>query len=440
MRSTITFPIEEGFIERLVTYIGQQELGMCFLGKGWNFDGDCLAGIGMIDQVESAVVTDSIEFCKDAGDVVFCHLNYEVKDQLEALQSRHQDTTPFELFKFFIPEVVFQVSGSNVTVSFYEERQNEAAIREMMEAIHGTETPSGKIKGGRQFHRLDEAHYLEALQSLKQHIQRGDVYQANYCQEFYWEQVELNPSALFMAGFNRMPNPFSVFYRNGASTLMSFSPERFLEFNGRIVRSQPMKGTSPRDPDHKVDEKNRETLRKSEKDRRENVMIVDLVRNDLSHFAARGSVTVPELYRIETYPRVHQMYSTVEATLKEGAHPIEALLKAFPMGSMTGAPKVRAMQILEQLERSKRGIYSGTVGFMLPKGTGDFNVVIRSLVHSSETNCLSLHAGGGITDLSDPAAEYEECLVKARPLFELVQDHFEESAPTLPLTREAATT
>jgi para-aminobenzoate synthetase component 1 len=269
-------------------------------------------------------------------------------------------------------------------------------------------------------HVASKTNYLQDLQLLKQHIQRGDVYQANYCQEFVWSDMEIDPAALFLEGFDRMPNPFSGFVAIDKQYLLCFSPERFLRFDGKRVTSQPMKGTSPRGTTPEEDLENLEALRASEKDRRENVMIVDLVRNDLSHHAEKGSVHVPELYTIETYPKVHQMHSTVVADIKSGVHAFEVLLHAFPMGSMTGAPKIRAMELLDQLERSRRGIYSGTIGFFTPEGNGDFNVVIRSLVYDAEQARLSCHAGGGITILSDPHAEYEESLVKARPIFELL--------------------
>lgn len=360
---------------------------------------------------------DLVLFSKQANDIVFCHLNYDVKNKLEKLESKNLDLSNFPEWSCWIPEVAFEISASEVVFHSHLNREALNIIVSQVEAQQPYHAISGQKNAK---HLVDKSTYLHDVATLKGHIKQGNVYQGNYCIPFCWDDIKLSTAALFVRGFSQMPNPFAVYFKTESHALMSFSPERFVCVEGDTITSQPMKGTAPRGNTPEADEGFLMALRNSEKDRRENVMIVDMVRNDLSHFAQRGSVKVPELYKIETYPRVHQMISTVTAKLKPGTPALQAILKAFPMASMTGAPKIRAMQILDELEHAKRGIYSGTVGFLLPDGTADFNVVIRSLVYNAQSSTLTCHAGGGITDLSDPEAEYEECMLKVKPLLELM--------------------
>lgn len=436
MRSTLTIDRTTTALGNLVSWVEEEEIGMCFAGSGWSQGAEFSAALGAKRSYRGSEIEGAIDFCKEANDMVCCHLNYEVKDQLERLSSRNADLIAFPLYAFFVPQIIIEVDAQRITLHYHPDDFSEGYLKQRFTSA--PKSASIRTSAPIAFHRMDEQRYMQDIDVLQQHIQRGDVYQANYCQAFVWDPVEIDPVNLFLEGFDRMANPFSVYYRNKEHRLLSFSPERFLHFESGQVMSQPMKGTSPRDPDPVVDRYHFEQLKHSEKDRRENVMIVDLVRNDLSHFATKGSVNVPELYTIDRYPRVHQMHSTVTASIPPDVHPLQVLLKAFPMGSMTGAPKVSAMRILEHLEHNKRGVYSGTVGFIRPDGSGDFNVVIRSLVYNAANRHLSCHAGGGITDLSDPEAEYEECLVKVRPLFDLVSDHFEKKDPSLPLKGAAA--
>lgn len=440
MRTRLSVPRPPGFLKHLLAFIEQQDLGMCFSGTGWNADAEYFAGFGAIERFHGHHVKEAVAFCERHADFLFCHLSYDTKNQLEALHTRCKDHIGFPLYTFFVPAFVIEVHGETVDMLYHPHHASEEDVRTLFKTIttHVSVHPT-KAHLGKGFRHIHKAQYLRDIESLKQHIQRGDVYQGNYCQEFLWEDTEVNGAELFGYGFERMPNPFSVFYRNGQHSLLSFSPERFLRFEGNAVTSQPMKGTAPRHADPVIDLEQKTALRNSEKDRRENVMIVDLVRNDLSRYAVPGSVTASDLYTIETYPRVHQMHSTVRAEMRSGVHPLRVLLGAFPMGSMTGAPKIRAMQILDELEQSRRGVYSGTVGFFKPNGDGDFNVVIRSLVVNKEAKLLSCHAGGGITALSDAEAEYEESLVKARPIFDLVEGYFDKFSSALPLTDEAET-
>ena len=200
---------------------------------------------------------------------------------------------------------------------------------------------------------------------------------------------------------------------------MCASPEQYLQKTGNKIISKPIKGTIKRSSEFEEDELLKAKLFNSEKDKSENVMIVDLVRNDFSKCAEKGSVKVDELFGVYSFPQVHQMISTVSARLKAGVSGVSAIKSSFPMGSMTGAPKIKAMELIEKEEVFKRGLYSGSVGYFNPEGDFNFNVVIRSLFYSPELTQLSFAIGGAITDGSNALDEYEESLLKAKAIFEV---------------------
>jgi para-aminobenzoate synthetase component 1 len=263
--------------------------------------------------------------------------------------------------------------------------------------------------------RVTREDYLSTVTALQRHILRGDCYEINFCQEFYAHPNHFDPFAAWQALSQASPNPFSVFYRLNDRYLLCASPERFLKKENNELVAQPIKGTAARilhDPI--ADLGQGQALYRSAKDRAENVMVVDLVRNDLSRVCRPGSVSVSELFGIYAFPQVYQMISTVRGELLPGLHWTDAIAANFPMGSMTGAPKNRVVQLIDQYESSRRGLFSGAVGYVDPAGDFDFNVVIRSLLYNEERRYLSYQVGSGITFYSDPAAEYEECLLKAQ--------------------------
>lgn len=423
-RTSKQFTIPPGFVDQLTHWAGSHEFGVCFRGTGWGehfgLSFQAMAAVG----IHSRFSGDVFQAKNKAGkqqDYLIAHLAYDVKNRLEDLRSENPDHIGFAETGWTVPELVVTVSGDTATFEWHAASFRESRVNELFRHICRIELPAGVyFDSSGPGERMSKATYLQRISQLQRHIQRGDVYQSNICQEFYWENASFSPAALFNKVFAGMPNPFSAFYKYEGKYCLCFSPERFLTFNGTSVLSQPMKGTAPRSHDPLIDRANAEKLRGSEKDRRENVMIVDMVRHDLSRFAARGSVKVPELYHIRTYPKVHQMYSTVTAEIRPGSNIFDVLFGAFPMGSMTGAPKVRAMQLIEALESSKRGLFSGTIGFVTPAGHADFNVVIRSLLYNPAEKYLSCHVGGGITALSNAEDEYEECLVKFEPIRQLI--------------------
>jgi para-aminobenzoate synthetase component 1 len=269
--------------------------------------------------------------------------------------------------------------------------------------------------------RVSKQQYIDTIEQLKKHILRGDCYEINYCMEFFAENAVVDPLLIYQKLSSTSPNPFSALYKLDDKWLICASPERFLKKEGNKILSQPIKGTSSRFlKDDNKDKKSKEELFISEKDRSENVMVVDLVRNDLARVCKEGTVKVDELFGIYSFPQVHQMISTVSGELKDKISFTEIIKATFPMGSMTGAPKRKVLELIEKHESSRRGIFSGAVGYITPEGDFDFNVVIRSIMYNASEKYLSFMAGSGITFYSYAEKEYEECLLKAGAMRESI--------------------
>jgi para-aminobenzoate synthetase component 1 len=269
--------------------------------------------------------------------------------------------------------------------------------------------------------RISKEDYLSKVNKMLEHIQRGDIYEANFCMEFFAEKAIINPIEIYQKLNAISKPPFATFFKNNKHYLLSASPERYLRKEGNKVISQPIKGTAKRFSDEDLDQKSKTDLAENPKERSENIMIVDLVRNDLSKTATKGSVEVEELCGIYSFEQVHQMISTITSTVAENRSPVEIIKSTFPMGSMTGAPKISAMNIIENLEETKRGLYSGAVGYFSPENDFDFNVVIRSILYNAENGYLSFSVGSAVTSKAIPEQEYDECLLKAKAMFEVLQ-------------------
>lgn len=394
---------------------------------------ECLTAVGVADAVcaESGMAFNSLRHFYDYHrDWLFGFISYDLKNEIERLYSRHPDGIALPDLYFFRPEIVVGIrkdkrehrttTDNNSKVSFdgaptytaeiYTTGEPPDRLWETFQQIHpSTATFSMPVL----LHpRLTRDEYLHTVAALQEHIAAGDVYEVNLCQEFYAEEVHVDPLVVFERLNARASAPFSAFLRWYDRYLLCASPERFLAKRGQRLYSQPIKGTRRRLADREADARERAMLQHSEKERAENAMIVDLVRNDLARHCVPGSVTVEELFGIYTFPTVHQMISTVSGLLSPTVHPITALRDAFPMGSMTGAPKIRAMELIEHYERTRRGLYSGAVGYFSPEGDFDFNVVIRSILYRAGTGYLSCQVGSAIVYDSHPGEEYEECLIK----------------------------
>ncbi len=388
-----------------------------FQSEHSHYSYDYIAAAGSVKRFsppEGNVLEAIDEFAGNAGDWLFGHLSYDLKNETEKLFSRHHDRIGFPSATFFVPEYIFIIEGNNLEVGWLEEVSNAEEVGELVNMIESSalpETSPGDPGFVKEAFRKDK--YLEAVHSILSHIRRGDIYEVNFCQEFYSDNASIDPAVTWIKLLEESPTPFSCYYKLDDKYLMCASPERFLKKTGREIVSQPIKGTAPRGQDPEEDNLLMEALEADPKERSENIMITDLVRNDLSVIADRGTVQVDELCSVYPFPGVFQMQSTISARLAPSTC-LSAVIKAlFPMGSMTGAPKIRSMEIIEQYERSKRGLYSGAVGYITPGMDFDFNVVIRSIQYNIKKSALSFMVGGAITCLSDPEKEFNECKLKA---------------------------
>ena len=264
--------------------------------------------------------------------------------------------------------------------------------------------------------------YINTVKTIQERIKNGDVYEVNYCIEFKAElKQSIEPLDIYFKLNSISPMPFSCFFKWKEFTIISASPERFLKNEGDLLQSSPIKGTAKRNlTNSQLDQAIKKALLNSEKERAENLMIVDLVRNDLNRICNIGSVVVDELFKIDSFPQVHQMISTISGTKKEGVEFTDILKSTFPMGSMTGAPKLMAMKLIEHYEQSSRSAFSGSIGRHIDNSF-DYNVLIRSIFYNTKTNQISFQVGSAITLDSDPEAEYEECLLKAKAIIETFQ-------------------
>lgn len=352
----------------------------------------------------------------------FGFISYDYKNQIEKLSSNHPDGIQFPEKHFFTPQLLFVLEGENSQLHYNKEHYSISEINTILNNITTYKLTDFEIKQPITVtSRITKADYLANISALKNHIQLGDIYEVNFCQEFYAENAPINPIDYYFLLNEKSPTPFSCFVKQDDKYLLCTSPERFIQKTGSSIISQPIKGTIKRGENQQEDEQLKKTLFNDQKERSENIMIVDLVRNDLSKIAQKDSVKVDELCGIYTFSQVHQMISTVRATLKENTSFEEIIQALFPMGSMTGAPKVSAMQLIEKYESTKRGIYSGTVGYITPENNFDFNVVIRSITYNDSRKYLSFMVGGAITALSIPEKEYEECLLKAKAMIEVLK-------------------
>ena len=349
-------------------------------------------------------------------DWLFGSLSYDLKNDVEALTSKNIDGLEFPQLYFFQPKKVFLFSQTAVTLSYLNMVDDE--LQEDWDAILATHVTQKTISKQpiQILARTSKDSYLKKVAAMLQHIKRGDIYEANFCQEFFSEGVTLDPTAAFCKLNELSTPPFATFLKLEQQYVLSASPERYLKKEGTQIVSQPIKGTAKRAVSPKEDAALMLQLQQDPKERSENIMITDLVRNDLSRVAKRGTVTVQELCKIYTFEQVHQMISTIVCEVPESIRPVEIIKKTYPMGSMTGAPKVSAMKIIEKLEDARRGAYSGAVGYFTPSGDFDFNVVIRSILYNAASQYVSFSVGGAITAKSIPEAEYQECLLKAKAM------------------------
>lgn len=368
-----------------------------------------------IKTVTGTAFAQLSSFLQNTKTIIPGFLGYDLKNESEDLHSANPDHLFFPDMYFFEPQHVIIIKGEELRI--YSEKAE--LIWKSVNKIQLTDISATLFKAHVRS-RFSRDEYVNTVQQLQQHIAYGDIYEINFCQEFYADSVQLNPAKLFMKLNQTSPVPFAGFFKLDDQFILSTTPERFLSKRGSKLISQPIKGTARRKEDPIEDETAKENLKNNPKERAENVMIVDLVRNDLTKSAVRGSVRVEELFGIYSFRQVHQMISTVVCIADDKLNNTQLLKNTFPMGSMTGAPKIKAMELIDKYERSKRGVFSGAIGYFSPEGDFDFNVVIRSVLYNKTKKYLSFQVGSAITSESDPESEYEECLLKAEAIFSIL--------------------
>lgn len=389
------------------------------------FEYDFLAGLGSIKEITGTGI-DSFknlhELNQNSKDWLFGYLTYDLKNEIENLDSNNIDELAFPALHFFSPEIVITSKNSKISFLYYDDQYTEKEISNIIEMIKSADLSSISKKNSsvELKQRFNKEEYIATIKELKNHIQKGNIYEINFCQEFYSSST-IDPINTYSKLNEISPTPFSCFYKLDDKYLMSASPERFLKKIKNKVISQPIKGTIKRGGNKTEDSYLKEKLFNDPKERAENVMIVDLVRNDLSRTAKKNSVKVEELFGIYGFSQVFQMISTITSEVTKDTNLIDIIKNAFPMGSMTGAPKFRAMQLIEEYEKTKRGLYSGSVGYITPDNDFDFNVIIRSILYNQTRNYVSFTVGGAITSLADPEEEYKECMLKAEAMMKVLK-------------------
>lgn len=383
---------------------------------------DCMLAVDAFTSIKTDyhnAFEDLKQYQQVAKDWLFGYLSFDLKNDVELLHSNNFDGLDFPDLYFFQPKKLFLLKGNQLEIQYLNMCDDEVEVDfdEITELESQTFVTLNPVEVQQ---RISKEDYLDKVSKVLEHIHRGDIYEANFCMEFFIENANINPLEKFLKLNEISKSPLAVYFKNNTQFLLSASPERYIKKEGELIISQPIKGTAKRFQDPTEDEKSKSELASDPKERSENIMVSDLVRNDLSRTAQKGSVKVEELCGIYSFEQVHQMISTITSRLDSQYTGVDVIKTTFPMGSMTGTPKVSVLKIIEELEETKRGLYSGAVGYFTPNGDFDFNVVIRSILYNQEKKYASFSVGSAITSQSVPGKEYEECLLKAKAMREVL--------------------
>ncbi len=440
MRKTVSFRVSEvsKFKEALLEWAQQFDEVVWMDGNDHSDKYSSFDALLAVNGLTS-IITDSEnafeklrEYQSETRDWLFGYLSYDLKNDVENLGSSNFDGLHFPDLFFFQPKKIIRITGNNAEFIYLNmvDDEIEPDFKIISRGSFVKEKQFTSSEPIRIKLRIFKDEYFMRIDRMLRHIHRGDIYEANFCQEFFAENTQIDPLHTYRNLNTISKAPFATFLKLNDKYLLSATPERYLKKIGKKVISQPIKGTAKRAEDSKADEALVAELKNNVKERAENIMIVDLVRNDLSKSAVKGSVIVEELCKVYTFEQVHQMISTISSKVEKDMNPVEIIKDTFPMGSMTGAPKVSAMKIIEELESFKRGLYSGAVGYFTPNNDFDFNVVIRSILYNATEKYVSYAVGGAITAKAIPEKEYEECLLKAKAMREVL-----EGEPQIPKKR-----
>ena len=388
------------------------------------------AGVDAFAEVKALLEKYQLDY---AGELPFIggavgYFGYELRHQVERLPKEARDDVqiPDSFFGIYDGAIVVDHLLGKVHLAspgfFGDPEKWVAEVEKAITAAEGMHFPAQILELANEARpkltaNMTKAYYLAAIARIKEYIRSGDIYQVNMTQRFQC-RTEASPYELYTRLRKINPAPFAAYIDFGMGQLLSSSPERFLQIRNGKVQTRPIKGTRPRGATELEDSANRQELLESEKDRAELLMIVDLMRNDLGRVCKTGSVKVTEMYHIEDYSTVFQLVSTVEGELEEGIHALDCIKAAFPGGSITGAPKIRAMEIINELEPERRGPYAGAVGYFDFRGNMDTCITIRTF--SIDGDEVTIQTGAGIVADSVPETEYQEIRHKAKVLFQVL--------------------
>ena len=412
--------IDKNFKQKMLNWANQFNI-FCFLDNNkYNFNEpafECMLAVGCSSSYSFTGKSDAENlqsFYNKNPTWLFGNFGYNA---FSTAYTKQTEVDAFGQGFFFEPEIIIKVSGDKVEVikTNIDENLLIATIEKFQCKKNNTVQ---KINAQPLF---TKEKYIAKIKKVQEHIARGDCYEINFCQKFEAINATISPIDTYQKLAALSPAPFGALYKVNNDYCICSSPERFLEKQGTTLTSQPIKGTSRRVADKVVDAANKLHLTQSEKEKSENVMIVDLVRNDLSMVCKKGSVHVKELFGVYSFPQVHQMISTIQGEVDKDAAALHLIEACYPMGSMTGAPKQKVMQLIENYEEVDRGLFSGSIGYFTPDNNFDFNVVIRSIFYNDATNALYFFAGSGITFYSNAEKEYDECLAKVEALLQVLQ-------------------
>ncbi|WP_024480790.1 anthranilate synthase component I family protein [Cellulophaga baltica] len=434
MRKKVTYTFEDlPFLKDSILQWAQQYYEVVWLDSNAHkqkYDSfDALIAVDALTSIKTDhknAFDDLKTYQEQTKDWIFGYLTYDLKNDVEKLESANLDGVEFPELYFFQPKKIIKIKGNCLEFDYLNMVDDE--IEEDYQTIIKSPPNTGDKtqSSAKDIHikmRIFKDEYFSKVTKMLDHIKHGAIYEANFCQEFYAENYTMDPLKVYQKLNEISKAPFATFLKLDDKFLLCASPERYLKKMGSKLISQPIKGTAKRASNKEEDDKLKERLAQDEKERAENIMIVDLVRNDLSKSAIKGTVAVEELCKVYTFDQVHQMISTVIAHVAADKNPVTIIKDSFPMGSMTGAPKVSAMKIIETLESFKRGLYSGAVGYFSPEGDFDFNVIIRSILYNKSKKYISFSVGSAITAKATPENEYQECLLKAKAMRQVLEDN-----------------
>jgi para-aminobenzoate synthetase component 1 len=404
---TLRLPYSENLLRKIHSWLRQQPMAVILNGNDYTYPQQPFP-LQMAGGSKSIPVGENWQDAftkKDPASWYFGYLGYDLKGRAE--DESREAFIGFPERGLFEADAVFEKKGDFVQLHSADPESLFTEVQNLPE-YHPRDLPEFQ-----PFHpKVNKEAYLNNVEKVKQLIREGYIYELNLCQ--YFESHTAPDGLDFYLRLNHLfPMPFSGWFKSGELEIASASPERFLRKTGNELISQPIKGTAARGRNEEEDLQNREMLFHSEKERAENMMIVDLVRNDLAKVSRIGSTTVEEMFGIYAFPTVFQMISTVRSVKAADKSMADVLDSAFPMGSMTGAPKLEVIKQIRSLEPVCRGAYSGALGFIRPDGDFDFNVLIRSLFINQEKNLCGFAVGSAITIDSDAEEEWAECMTKA---------------------------